>query len=229
MPSTVWIQFVKLPLLGKVKTRLAATIGDEAALVAHKRLTIAVNTQLSRYISEQGNDHIQHLWLGVGGVGGHTSDAAYQSGLDVYKQQGLIFQEAFLQDGQTLGDRMRVALGKGLEVADRAFIVGSDFPVLDLDYLASAEEALSHADVVLGATEDGGYGLIGLKRPNTAGDNLPLSLSGFRDVLWGTDEVCQQTQDIMRSAGLKTHLLATRFDVDDEVDWRRWQASAWNN
>lgn len=228
MPSTVWIQFVKMPQLGKVKTRLAATIGDQAALDAHKQLALAVNTQLSNYICANHSNREHSLWLALGGAGGYVSHADYLHGLEAYRHLGLGFQEAFMQDGKGLGDRMYMALGLALEVADQAFIVGSDFPVLDNEYLASAVDALACADVVLGATEDGGYGLIGVKQLEPGGQSVGLPFDGFGDVCWGTNRVCQQTQNAMHAKGLEVALLAKRFDVDEDEDWRRWQASAWN-
>lgn len=228
MPSTVWIQFVKIPLLGKVKTRIAATIGDNEALDVHKRLSLAVNAQLSRFICESHTDRHQQLWLGVGGAGANASKCDYQSGLKVYRQLGMNYEHVFMQEGEGLGERMRAALKMALEVADQAFIVGSDFPVLDGDYLASALAALERANVVLGATEDGGYGLIGVNRLEQIGQNGGLPFDSFGDVSWGTDKVCQQTQNSLLSQGLEVTLLPKRFDVDEEKDWRRWLASAWN-
>lgn len=227
MPSTVWIQFVKMPVIGKVKTRLAKTIGHDAALAAHNRLSFAVNTQLANFIGEGDKDQSNQLWLGIGAADGSPSEGDYERALDVYRQQGMRYQHVFLQHGDSLGGRMCKALGMGLEMAEQAFIVGSDFPVLDRNYLCSAVNALRQSDVVLGSTEDGGYGLIGVNRQESKTKNGHLAFEDFGEVSWGTDKVCQQTQRAMQLRGLEVALLEKRFDVDEEKDWRRWLASAW--
>lgn len=220
MPSTVWIQFVKIPRLGRVKTRLAAGIGDEAALRAHKTLARAVNRQLSENIGtlQQSSDSVS-LWLALGG-----EEEEYAEGVAVYKSLGLEFDRSFLQAGEDLGARMHSALNEALALAERAVIVGSDFPVLDSVYLEQALSLLETKDVVLGATQDGGYGLIGVKRSKNSAES---PFTGFGSVEWGTSSVRAQTASNFEAQGLKVGGLAERFDVDDETDWKRWQASAW--
>jgi rSAM/selenodomain-associated transferase 1 len=226
MPSTVWIQFVKMPELGRVKTRLAATLGDESALEAHKTLARQVNRQLVNFIKQQAGWSEQSLWLGLGTTS--VSDAAsFDASCKVFSDLGLTFDRAFFQTGEGLGERMTEAIVTGLRSADRMFIVGSDFPVLDPDYCLQAVAALDDADVVLGSTEDGGYGLIGLKKTGGLSAHMSRECDGFGAVEWGTDAVRAQTKDNLESKGLRVALLPARFDVDTEEDWKRWRASAW--
>ncbi len=225
MPSTVWIQFVKMPELGKVKTRLAATLGDELALEAHKILSRQVNRQLAGFMEqERASEH--SLWLGLGDAGRRVS---LEQGCKLYSDLGLIYDRAFLQHGEELGERMQNAFIRALPRADKVFIVGSDFPVLDREYCLQAIAELDHADVVLGATEDGGYGLIGLGKTGRLSEHNNGGFDGFGLVDWGSEKVCAQTKTNLQSTGLEISVLPERFDIDTEEDWKRWQSSAWSS
>ena len=73
---------------------------------------------------------------------------------------------------------------------------------------------LAQHDAVLIPAEDGGYVLIGLRRPCPA---------VFEGVAWSTGGVLAQTRDRLRDAGLRWHELPTLWDVDTPDDWARWQ------
>ena len=95
-----------------------------------------------------------------------------------------------------------------------AMAIDSDSPTLPVSYIRDAAKELEEgsADLVLGPCEDGGYYLIGLRRPCPA---------LFADIPWSTDRVLPLTLDRARQQGLRTHLLPTWFDVDTEQDLRR--------
>ena len=85
--------------------------------------------------------------------------------------------------------------------------IGADAPHLDPARLTETAEALAgDADVVLGPATDGGYYLIALRAP------CP---SLFRDIAWGSSGVLDATLARARDSGLRVHLLAPTFDVDD--------------
>lgn len=93
-------------------------------------------------------------------------------------------------------------------------VIGTDSPTLPDAVLREAREVLAGelADVVLGPADDGGYYLIGLRRPSRA---------LFAGIAWSTDAVLSQTVARADAAGLRTHLLPPWYDVDVPADLKR--------
>lgn len=117
------------------------------------------------------------------------------------------------QCGQGLGERLDNALTHCLQNGfDKAVIIDSDSPTLPADYLTQAFTQLDTADVVLGPCDDGGYYLIGLKRP------APRLL---REVTLSTTTVTQDTISLAHQAGLSVALLPTWYDVDTVAELAR--------
>ncbi len=178
------IIFTRNPELGKVKTRLAKTVGDEAALDIYKFLlqhTVKVTESLpfdkAVYYSVKVRDN--DLW-----------DAS-------------IFQK-HAQHGDDLGQRMQHAFNAAFESGyEKAVIIGSDLQELQPKHLEQAFAALDEHDVVMGPAEDGGYYLLGMKilQPNI-----------FQNKAWGTETVRRDTlQDLQE---VSVHLLEELNDVD---------------
>lgn len=201
------IQFAKWPIKGHVKTRLAKTLGDDAALLAHQRLTLSV---LSNVV--QSHLGVVELWfdqLLASSGPGFVRDTMIENEINLCEQQGA-----------DLGARMAHALISRLTDSENVILVGSDCPAVDSAYLASAIAALNDHDVVLGPAEDGGYVLIGLAQ--SACHKLPL-LSGFLSGIdWGQSMVLAQTITHLESLKLSYQLLEVLWDVDDEQDWNRF-------
>ncbi|MBI4537066.1 MAG: TIGR04282 family arsenosugar biosynthesis glycosyltransferase [candidate division NC10 bacterium] len=122
------------------------------------------------------------------------------------------------QQGHDLGERMdrlsRRLLGAGHPAV---IILGTDTPTLPASILAGAVVGLAggRAELVLGPSEDGGYYLIGLRRP--------LS-ELFVGISWGTPTVLAETRERAGRLGLRTTLLPTWYDVDTPPDLARLQA-----
>jgi len=141
-PDTLLMVFARAPRLGEVKTRLVPSLGEQGALAVYQRLldrTLAVAA---------GFPGPARLMLA-----GHDPALARRAealGMTVAPQQG---------DG--LGERMARALADALDGHAHALLVGCDCPVLDQTYLALADDHLRRGRVVLGASEDGGFVLIG--------------------------------------------------------------------
>jgi glycosyltransferase A (GT-A) superfamily protein (DUF2064 family) len=100
------------------------------------------------------------------------------------------------------------------EGARPVVLIGSDLPELDGGDLVAAFRALQGRSAVLGPACDGGYWLIGLRRPE------PLVLAG---IAWGTAQVLEQTQWAMARQGLDPALLDSRTDLDWASALRRWR------
>lgn len=136
------IIFARKPVLGQVKTRLAATIGDLKALNIYKRLLTHTRSVASlstchgfAFLTEKDEDN---FWNGF---------------------------SCELQSGDSLGDRMHEAFDllfrKGYH---HCVIIGSDCPKLTKEIINSAFDNLETNDIVIGAAADGGYYLLGMKK-----------------------------------------------------------------
>jgi rSAM/selenodomain-associated transferase 1 len=117
------------------------------------------------------------------------------------------------QVGESLGPRLDQVLTRCLsEGYARAVIMDSDSPTLPAAYIAQAFSALDEADVVLGPCEDGGYYLIGVKRPQ------PRLL---REVAMSTAHVLSDTMTLAERMGLRVALLPAWYDVDTVQELER--------
>lgn len=158
------IIFVKNPVLGKVKTRLAAGIGNEKALEIYLQLLA-----LTRTVSETVNC-TRHVFY---------SDEIENDAWDDDK-----FNK-HVQEGDDLGERMKNAFAKVFALgAKKAVIIGSDCPQLTSEIVVESFRILNENDVVIGPAEDGGYYLLGMK-------NLHAFL--FENKEWSTDSVFKDT------------------------------------
>ncbi len=121
------------------------------------------------------------------------------------------------QRGPDLGARLDNGLTHYLGLGYRQVAaINSDGPTLPLAYLTTAFERLrEEADVVLGPSDDGGYYLIGLKRP------APRLL---REVRMSTPHVTNDTLALAAEERLKVALLPTWYDVDDAQSLARLKA-----
>jgi hypothetical protein len=115
--------------------------------------------------------------------------------------------ELIVQEGSDLGARLDNALSYYLQLGyERVVIMDSDSPTLPVACLVATFELLEEADVVLGPCDDGGYYLIGLKRP------APRLL---REVEMSTPNVVADTLTLAAEEGLRVKLLPVWYDIDD--------------
>ena len=188
MNKNLIIVFVRTPEIGKVKTRLAKSIGDQSALTIYKLLlkhTAAVLHDLSFskvvYYSEivRENDY----W-----------DAT-------------IFQKK-VQKGSDLGERMQNAFETEFkEGYEKILIIGSDLFDLKPTHITTAFEALETHDITIGPSIDGGYYLLGMKE---------LYHTLFKNKKWGTDSVLEHTLKDLKQQNIK--LLEALNDIDTFED-----------
>jgi rSAM/selenodomain-associated transferase 1 len=128
----------------------------------------------------------------------------------------------FSQRGSDLGERMdsvfQDLLGDGY---GSVVVIGSDLPVLPAEFLKQAYVALEtvETDLVLGPNRDGGYYLVGMRRP------LPEI---FANMPWGSDKVLSATLERIYGLGLRAFLLPAWFDIDTPDDLDRLQAMAYD-
>lgn len=106
-----------------------------------------------------------------------------------------------------LGHRLALAFEHLLRIpGDRAVIIKTDSPDVPVGYLKRAFQRLKHRDVVLGPAMDGGYYLIGLRKP---------APSLFANIAWGTPQVFVQTLDAIEREGLSLALASPWYAVKD--------------
>jgi hypothetical protein len=96
----------------------------------------------------------------------------------------------------------------------KVVIVGTDCPGLSEGHAQMAFRALEDNDLVLGPANDGGYYLIGLRRP---------AAELFGGIPWGTEKVLAQTLKAAQTLALKTFLLEALSDVDRPEDLPVWE------
>jgi len=189
------IIFIKNPIAGKTKTRLAASVGHERALKMYH--------QLMRHTREQaqGLQSTQRLLYYSEFV---VDDDAWPS---------TAFNK-LVQEGADLGERMNNAFASALsEGAEKVVIIGSDCPGITTELLQKAFQALSNHDLVIGPALDGGYYLLGMKSKHPA---------LFQDISWSTENVAHQTRSKAQELGLSTAELIPLSDVDYLEDWLRY-------
>ena len=141
MPEPLIIVFLKAPRPGAVKTRLAQSIGLDAACQAYAEMSLSVLKTLREF---------QHVQLRF------TPDDAQPETLP-FLQPGWSIAP---QGNGSLGDRMKRAI---LETGGPAILIGTDCPVIEPSDLTEARIALNDYPVVIGPARDGGYWLIGMR------------------------------------------------------------------
>jgi len=119
----------------------------------------------------------------------------------------------YAQRGRDLGERMQRALACALRSARAAVLIGTDCPVISARDLRRAARALQGgADAVLAPAEDGGYGLIGMRRADPR---------AFRDIAWGSDAVYAATRTRMDALGWRVRAQRSVWDLDRPEDLTR--------
>lgn len=183
--------FAKAPELGKVKTRLAANVGQEAALALHKYLV-----ESSVHTAKKTTADEVQLWT--------TSNSA----MEYFAELGC---PVFLQQGHDLGERMQHALEVGLVKHQQVVLIGADAYSLSNHDMDQAFSALLNHDMVFTPALDGGYVLVG------ASDVIG---GVFDDVPWGTEQVFDVTQQKLASTTHPVAVLNPRWDIDtlDDIE-----------
>ncbi|MBI4238701.1 MAG: TIGR04282 family arsenosugar biosynthesis glycosyltransferase [Deltaproteobacteria bacterium] len=184
------LMFARYPEIGKVKSRLAQTIGAANAASAYKTMVeiVVKNTrpcngefaQVLCYDPPELRERFQS-WL-------QMSHLKPQSGGD-------------------LGERMKQAFIQALTETDHAVLIGTDCIDVDRSLILKAFDDLEKADLVLGPAKDGGYYLIGCKRAYPA---------IFTGIDWGTERVFAQTLRVAEKLELHVSCLPQLEDIDTE-------------
>ncbi len=186
--------FVKAPEPGRVKTRLATSIGSEAAGELYRCFVedlaamldaLDVDVVCCYQASEEDAEFLQ--WLG------RRFRLAAQHGDDLGERMKHAFREAF---------------ASGVR---RAVLIGSDSPDLASEIVEQALTALQTSDAVIGPSSDGGYYLLGFRA-----DRFVTEV--FDGIRWSTEYVYDQTLGVLNKYGRRVALLPRWHDVDTRSD-----------
>jgi rSAM/selenodomain-associated transferase 1 len=183
------IIFVKNPKLGKVKTRLAAGIGDEKALEIYLKLLEITRKEALR------TNCVRNVFY---------SDEIES---DCWDDDHF---NKFVQQGNDLGDRMKNAFEQVFALgAEKAVIIGSDCPEIRTEILEASFTELDKNDVCIGSAKDGGYYLLGMKK---------LHPFLFEEKEWSTDSVFNDTIAQLTEHRLRFGELVQLSDLDTADD-----------
>jgi rSAM/selenodomain-associated transferase 1 len=188
--ENVLLIFIRNPESGKVKTRLAATIGNEKALKIYQ--------ELLRHTQEITKPLPVNKLL-------FYADFIYPN--DNWPQADYT---KFLQPEGDLGQKMQLAFNTAFaEGGRRVVIIGSDCYELTSAVIEQAYKALECYDAVIGPAADGGYYLLGFSRPNA---------TVFQGKNWSTETVFQDTVNDLQNDNFSYFILPVLNDVDEEKD-----------
>jgi len=184
----------KAPLPGLAKTRLAPVLGADGAANLQARLIERIVTTAQ-----------------AAAVGPVTLWATPDHHHPVFQTIAALLGVALaVQPDGDLGARMMAAI---TAVGGPAMVVGTDCPGLTPEHLRAAARALvDGVDVVIVPVDDGGYGLIGMRRPQPA---------LFDGMTWSTSSVMAETRRRLTQLGLSWREPARLWDVDLPADLER--------
>ena len=185
------IIFVKNPILGKVKTRLAKTVGDNKALAIYHQLLqlthdAVICLPFRKFVFYSDFVDNQDIW------------------------ENNSFQKD-IQQGKDLGERMQNAFDLVLNepLIERAVIIGSDCPQISPQFITKAFVALETHEVVIGPAQDGGYYLLGMKQ---------LEITIFQNKPWSTSQLFIETIEELQKLKKSVYLLPSLSDLDEAKD-----------
>ncbi len=196
--QTALALLVRVPVPGRVKTRLAASLGDQNAC----SLYLAMVSDILTGISTSGLP----LHLFYDGAEARLLPPAWVQ----------CASRVCCQCDGDIGARMAQAFALCFAAGfDRVLLAGSDIPGMDGQTFTAAAEALVASDAVINPTVDGGYCLIGLQRSS-------YHLSFFQDMAWSSDQVLHTTLERMQASGLEVCQLPVLRDIDTADDLKAY-------
>ena len=196
------IVVAKRPVPGQVKTRIAATLGPEQATELYR---CALADTLELVASFPNLEHVISYAPPDDEARAYFAELA--PGWTLIPQQGEVFGERLLSAFQQLAERG----------PRQMVLIGTDNPSLPSDLISQAFHALADeaVDAVLGPVSDGGYYLIGMRRPH------PIL---FERIQWSTEVVADETRQRAAEAGLRLAEVPTWYDLDTADDLRKLYA-----
>lgn len=190
MTDRALIIFIKNPILGRVKTRLAKDVGDPRALEIYQIL-LAHTYEITKHLDcDRFLFYDSYI----------DQDDSWEN--DLYKKR--------MQSSGDLGNRMKTAFAEVLAHHSHVIVIGSDCLDISRDLIEQAFDQLGEMDIVLGPSIDGGYYLLGMNE---------LFTELFDDIAWSTEHVLSQTITKILAHDKHYALLQELNDIDTIEDW----------
>jgi uncharacterized protein len=205
-PSQRLLVFARLPELGRVKTRLAAELGDEQALAIYEAMLRDLIASIGDSTPET---EIEFLWPPSPDANGAALRRAFAH------------HAVAMQTGADLSDRLAMAFSERFffHRTEKIIAIGADDPKLPRALLDHAFALLDSCEWVIGPAADGGYYLIGCR----AGS---FEVDVFQGIEWGTSNVFDTTMKKIAAIGATVAVLPERYDIDVAEDLKRYAAEA---
>ncbi len=188
------IVFLRNAVKGKVKTRLAASIGDDKTLLVYQWL---VSHTINIADKTNANVHLYFDQLDENFISPPTFLKHEQNGNDL---------------GEKLVDSFRNCLSE--EEPVKSVVIGSDCPKINAPLIEEAFEKLSDYDLVIGPAIDGGFYLLGLNK---------LYPDLFEGIQWGSDSVYRKIVSNAAQLNLSIFVLEPKRDIDDLEDYKLFE------
>ena len=198
MTKSALLVFTRAPIAGQTKTRLIPLLGAQGAAEFHQ--SILVKTLASARASDF---ETVEVWCDTVIKHPFLEQCTLDFSCTIQIQQGI-----------DLGEKMNHAIHVALATNSFVVLVGSDCPALTIDILNQSCHQLSNGkDAVLGPSKDGGYYLIGLKKPDHG---------IFQGINWGECDVADRTRQNFTRLGLDYTELEELFDIDTPDDYQKY-------
>jgi len=181
------IIFLKSPQKGKVKTRLAKSIGQKKAL--------AIYTHLVNHTIQVAQNPKWTTQLHFANAEPHLPNPYHV--------------KTYTQFGNNLGERMFNSIYQGLQLSEKVLLIGADIPHISAQIIDEAFMQLDKTDLVFGPSVDGGYYLIGMKKPQQ---------QVFQLSEWSHNQVLVESINLAKQNNLTYSCVQTLMDIDLEED-----------
>jgi uncharacterized protein len=196
--STIVVLFVRDPIPGRVKTRLATDLGNDGACNLYRAMVTDILSNITSCdfpvcLFYEGDDvgNLPEEWVTA------SSTVVPQAGDNIGERMAAAFEYCFAHN------------------INQVILVGSDIPSLDSRVMLSAATSLASHDITISPAYDGGYCLIAMKR-ETYQPRI------FKNVPWNTDQVLQTTLKRCAECELDAELLDTLQDIDTIEDFKAY-------
>lgn len=191
--NSVLLLFTKNVEKGKVKTRLASTVGDDKALEIYEQL---LDFTISFALKIPFEKHVYYAWNIVEN--------------DRWSQPNFVKK---LQAEGDLGNKMKHAFTESFKAGkDKVIIIGTDCAEINEKDVLKAAKLLDENEVVIGPALDGGYYLLAMRKLHTC---------IFENKRWSTEHLLKETLAELEELNISYTLLEERSDIDYEEDWKR--------
>lgn len=194
--DTALVVMARYPELGKTKTRLARTLGEQETVSLYRAF-------LSDIAQLYAGQAYTLCWAYT------PAEVNYQELVATLTPEYATTMHYFPQEGATFNARLHYAF-QWTQAQGFAYtiLIGSDSPQISQECIITTRKALDDVDVVLGPSDDGGYYLLGMRVAHDLFSGIPMS----------TNVVAQMTLEAAQRQGLTVRLLDSLFDVDELPD-----------